>query len=121
MRRREFIVGLGSAAAWPLAARAQQPAMPVMAWFTQSSLEAQTIMAFHQGLAETGYVEGRNVTIEYRSADGDVARLPLIARELVSRRGDDDDPNCLCRLYGRGSVWPPGSPGCRAPRRPRWR
>jgi putative tryptophan/tyrosine transport system substrate-binding protein len=88
MRRRQFIAGLGSTAALPLAARAQQPALPVVAWFTQSSLEAhhEAIMAFHRGLAETGYVEGRNVTIEYRSADGDVARLPLIARELVSRR-----------------------------------
>jgi len=88
MRRRKFIAGLGSTAAWPLLARAQQPGMPVVAWFTQSALETnrENIIAFHQGLAETGYIEGRNVTIEYRSADGDVARLPLIARELVSRR-----------------------------------
>jgi putative ABC transport system substrate-binding protein len=88
MRRWDFIVGLGSTAAWPLLARAQQPGVPVVAWFTQSALETnrENIIAFNQGLAETGYIEGRNVTIEYRSADGDVARLPLIARELVSRR-----------------------------------
>jgi putative tryptophan/tyrosine transport system substrate-binding protein len=88
MKRREFIAGLGSAAAWPVVARAQQQAVPVVAWFTQSATEAnrENIIAFQQGLAETGYVDGRNVTIEYRSADGDVARLPLIAGELVSRR-----------------------------------
>jgi putative tryptophan/tyrosine transport system substrate-binding protein len=88
MRRREFIAGLGGAATWPLLARAQQPGMPMVAWFTQSALEAnrENIIAFRQGLSETGYIEGRNVMIEYRSADGDVARLPVIARELVSRQ-----------------------------------
>jgi len=88
VRRRQFIAGLGSAAAWPLVARAQQPSMPLVGWFAHNQLEVHrdNIIAFRQGLAETGYIEGRNVTIEYRSAENDEARLPLIARELVNRK-----------------------------------
>ena len=87
MRRREFIAGLGSAATWPLAARAQQPGLPVIGWLAQNPLDTQRpfMDAFHQGLRETGFIEGRNVAVEYRSAEGNVDRLPLIARELVSR------------------------------------
>lgn len=88
MRRREFIAGLGGAAAWPLAAVSQQPGMPLVGWLSAIPLEyfRENINAFRQGLADTGYIDGRNVTIEYRSAEGDDARLPQIAREFVNRQ-----------------------------------
>ena len=89
MKRREFIATLSGAAAWPLAARAQQPAMPVIGYLGVSSFEksaATSLLAFKRGLAETGYVEERNVTIEYRWADDVYQRLPALALELVQRR-----------------------------------
>jgi len=88
MNRRALIAGLGGAAAWPVVVRAQQAGVPLVGWLVPSPLEAnrENIVAFRQGLADTGYIEGRNVTIEYRSADGDPARLPVIAREMVNRR-----------------------------------
>ena len=89
MKRRTFIAGLGSAAAWPVVARAQQPAFPVIGfvhsgWADASS--AGSVAAFRKGLGETGYVEGQNVTVEYHWLENQLDRLPSLMADLVRRR-----------------------------------
>jgi putative tryptophan/tyrosine transport system substrate-binding protein len=88
MRRREFIVGLGGATVWPLVARAQKVAVPIIGFLGSVSLDENSrlyIAAFLQGLKESGYVEGQNYAIEYRWAEGRPEHLPVLVRDLVSR------------------------------------
>src|SRR5262249_60337109 len=86
---RSFITVLGGAAAWPVAARAQQPAMPVVGFLNSASPDVfpDRLRAFHQGLKDTGFVEGENVAIAYRWAENQFDRLPELAAELVRQPG----------------------------------
>src|SRR5258708_26470008 len=85
LRRREFIAGIGGAAAWSLAAAAQQPPLPVVGFVTARSAAAseRAVAAFRKGLIETGYVEDRNVTAEYHCLDGQFHRIPALIANLV--------------------------------------
>jgi ABC-type uncharacterized transport system substrate-binding protein len=88
MRRREFITLFGAAAAWPLAARAQQPAMPVIGFLHVASQEAYShvVAGFRRGLAETDFVEGRNVAVEYRWGEGQLDRMPSLLADLLDHQ-----------------------------------
>ena len=87
MKRRAFIAALGGATVWPLAARAQQPAVPVIGFLSGTSFgaAAKQVEGFHQGLRDNGYRVGQDVAIEFRWADGQLDRLPALANDLISR------------------------------------
>jgi putative ABC transport system substrate-binding protein len=103
MRRREFVVGLGSAAASPLAARAQQSGLPVVGMLSAGSAAAAIFLAgFRQGLKDAGYVEGQNIALEFRWAEGRYDRLPSLVAELVRRPVAQHSPGSV-RAHAQSS------------------
>jgi putative ABC transport system substrate-binding protein len=103
VKRREFIAGLGSATAWPVVARAQQPAMPLIGYLSSATQEfsASRVAAFRTGLSQAGFVEGRNVALEYRWAENRLERLPALAADLVQRQ--------VAAIFTSGKSGPPAA------------
>jgi putative ABC transport system substrate-binding protein len=116
MRRRDFIIVIGGAAAWPLTGRAQQPTIPVVAFVHggSSDTSARNVAAFRKGLSETGYVEGQNVAVDYHWLEGQFDRLPRLRPKLRPRRSQSSLASAKTRPNW---VWSPAWPA-RAAMRP---